>query len=403
MKAIRNQTIPAAIVFGSYYASNCVFFSYINAYLSDMGYSGVETGLIFTIIYLSSSICAPLIGYLTDTYIPYRKFIPLALCVSMPFVAIIPFLGTRTIPMVCCIVITAIAQTQLNGVLDSWVVTIRERFHSVNYPSARLVGSLGFSCSAVLVGYLLPVTGYSIIFILNIVFCIIHLVGSLYLTHIPCVNAKTTENKTATQTNSLSFTAAMVILMKNGRFLVFFITQFLFYAGLRMTLTFHPQLLSAIGGDSVDLGYSIFMSAIMEVPVMLVLARWRPNRNLQWFLALSLFIGAVKGVILVLTRSTTIFILAQSFQGLGLGIMLVVALDYIRKIVPENIYSTACTLYYAATAGIASIAASFFGGLLLDFSRNIFLLCAMGLMMVSPVIMGGFAALTRRRYENSAT
>jgi len=391
MKPARNQNIPCIAIMGFYWASNAIYFAYISAFLLDRGYSAFEVGIVSTILYLVSTLLGPVSGYITDSLLPPRRYIPVAMAVTIPFVLAGPFVANSLFITVLCVIVAAFCQNLLFGVIDSWVMKLRETHPEIQYPIARSMGSVGYSVIAAVTGYLAGFWGYNVIFPLNILCCIAVALCAMKMEPVPC------SNRTQGSEEKIGFLPALKILCTNFQFVAYVLSMLFIYVCTRLTLIFHPNLIAHVGGTSTDLGISIFMSAIFEVPVMFFAARYFRRFDPRKLTFVGLLIGALKPVILFFADSVPVFWAAQVTQAISIGMFLPLAVSYLRNIVPKQIYATAIMVNGAVTSGLSGIFASFFGGLLLDISRELFLLVAIG-FGAAAVLLYGLSML--KHYDN---
>ena len=391
-KPARRQNIPCCIIMFFYWASNAIFFAYISAFLLDRGYSAFEVGIVSTILYLVSTLLGPVSGYITDSILPPKRYIPTAMAVAIPFVLIIPQLAENLFVMILCIIAVAFCQNLLFGVIDSWIVKLKEIHPEINYPIARSAGSIGYSVIAAATGYIAGFLGYNVIFPMNILCCIVVALCALKMEPVPC------SNRSRGSEEKIGFLPALKILVTNFQFVAYLLSMLCIYIGTRFTLIFHPKLIEYVGGTSADLGVSIFLSAIFEVPVMVFAIRNYRRFDPRKLAFIGLLIGASKPVILYFATSVPVFWAAQATQAISIGMFLPLTVSYLRKIVPKQIYATALMLNGAVTNGLSGIFASFFGGMLLDISRELFLIVAI-CFSAAAVIIYGLSLL--KKYDNT--
>ena len=391
MKPARNQNIPCIAIMGFYWASNAIYFAYISAFLLDRGYSAFEVGIVSTILYLVSTLLGPVSGYITDSLLPPRRYIPVAMAATIPFVLAGPFVANSLFITILCVIVAAFCQNLLFGVIDSWIMKLRETRPEIQYPIARSMGSVGYSVIAAVTGYLAGFWGYNVIFPLNILCCIAVALCALKMEPVPC------SNLTRGSEEKIGFLPALKLLCTNFQFVAYVLSMLCIYVCTRLTLIFHPNLIAHVGGTSTDLGISIFMSAIFEVPVMFFAARYFRCFDPRKLTFVGLLIGALKPVILFFADSVPVFWAAQVTQAISIGMFLPLAVSYLRNIVPRQIYATAIMVNGAVTSGLSGIFASFLGGLLLDISRELFLLVAIG-FGAAAVLLYGLSML--KHYDN---
>lgn len=392
MKPARNQNIPCIAIMGFYWASNAIYFALLSAFLLDRGYSAFAVGIVSTILYLVSTLLGPVSGYITDSLLPPKRYIPAAMALSIPFVLAVPLVVDSFILTILCVIVAAFCQNLLFGVIDSWIMKLKETRSEVTYPIARSMGSIGYSVAAAVAGYIAGFLGYDVIFPLNILCCLLVAFCALKMEPVPCSNrSHGTEKK-------IGFLPAMKILCTNFQFVAYVLSMLCIYTCTRFTLIFHPNLIEHVGGTSTDLGISIFMSAIFEVPVMVFATRYYRRFDPRKLALIGLLIGASKPVILYFADSVPVFWAAQATQAVSIGMFLPLAVSYLRRIVPKQIYATAIMVNSAATSGLSGIFASFFGGILMDISRELFLIVAIG-FGVAAVVLYGLSML--KKYDNT--
>ena len=187
IRPARNQNIPTAAVQGLYWAMIAAFIAFINAYLLSVGYDDVQIGWINTIMYAFSTVAGPLTGFITDVYIPARRYLILAFLISAPFVVLVPVVHASFAAVTACVVIVAILQNMSCGVVDSWIMRIRSDLgRELNYPVTRCGGSILYSVSALVVGQLITRLGYSVMFIATLVLMAATILSMLYLEPVGC-------------------------------------------------------------------------------------------------------------------------------------------------------------------------------------------------------------------------
>jgi len=392
MKPARNQNIPCTAIMVCYWASNAIYFSYISAFFLDRGYSAFEVGIVSTILFLVSTLLGPVSGYITDSLMPPRRYIPVSIALSIPFVLLVPFIADNLFVTILCVIVVAFCQNLMFGVIDSWIIKLRETRPEVTYPLARSMGSIGFSVAAAATGHIAGFFGYRVIFPLNILFCLLVALCAMKMEPVPC------SNRTRGAEEKISFLPALKLLCTNFQFVAFLLSMLCIYISIRFTLTFHPNLIAYVGGTSADLGISIFLSAIFEVPVMIFATRYYRRFDPRKLALIGLLIGACKPIILFFADSVPVFWAAQVTQAISVGMFLPLTVSYLRKIVPPQIYATAIMVNGAVTNGLSGMLASFFGGLLMDVSRELFLIVAIG-FGAAAVILYGLSML--KRFDNT--
>ncbi|MCI6909191.1 MAG: MFS transporter [Clostridiales bacterium] len=373
----KNQNLPAALVQGLYWAMIAAFFSFINAFLLESGYSDIQIGWISTIIYLTSTFAGPLTGYLTDVFIPARRFLFLCFLASVPFVLLVPAVVSSFAAVTCCVVAVTVLQNLVCGVIDSWTMRIREQDRSLSYPMTRSVGSLLFAASAYGVGLLAARFGYRITFAANIVFLVMTLAAMLFLRPVGCPGRDSRAK--------VGFAGALRELMHCREYVIYIASMICYLFGLRLTLVFQPNLFFSVGGTAADVGAASAIAAVFEVPCILMMTRAKRFAKPVICLA-ALLIGSVKPLLMLLVPSVGAYLGAQVFQAVSYGFQIAFSLYYIQHITPPRLYATAVMIYTTANMGVACMLASLTGGYMFAVSSTLLLGVSTVFMLLSAAV-----------------
>lgn len=388
MRAAKNQNIPAACVQALYWAMIAAFFGFFTAFLLENGYSDVQVGWISTIIYLVSTLLGSLTGYITDMLIPAKKLLILSFLFSIPFVILVP-LTVGSFPLVLgCIIIVSVLQILMCGVVDAWIMRIREKHTELSYPLTRSAGSLVYAIAAYGVGLLIARFGYAYAFGANIVFLLATVVAMLFLENVPIQGRRETDEK------PLSFWKALSGLARCREYVIYVAAMILYFYGMRLTLVFQPNLIFAVGGTSADVGAACAIAAVFEIPFVLMMTRADKFAKPEMCF-FSLLIGACKGLMMLLFPTVGAYLGAQVFQAVSYGFQISFSLYYIQRVTPPHLYATAIMVYTTANMGISCMLAALTGGYMFEVSDTL-LLSASSVTMVLAAAVFALTFVKRR-------
>ncbi len=380
IRPARNQNIPTALVQGLYWAMIAAFIAFINAYLLSVGYNDVQIGWINTIMYLFSTVAGPLTGFVTDVYIPARRYLILAFLISAPFVVLVPVVHASFAAVTACVVLVAILQNMSCGVVDSWIMRIRSDLgRDLNYPVTRCGGSILYSVSALVVGQLITRLGYSVMFIATLVLMAATILSMLYLEPVGCPGrAKDGEQ-------AIGFGQAIRELGRCREFVIYIAAMVFFLYALRLVLVFLPNLYFAIGGTAAHVGMANAISATLEIPFILMMLK--PEKYARpWLCFLSLLLGGCKSLTMLLFPTVGAYLAANIFQGFSYGFQVAFSVFYIQRITPPKLYATALMVYTTANMGLGCMLASVTGGYMLAKSPSTLLITATVSMFLSAAV-----------------
>lgn len=247
-------------------------------------------------------------------------------------------------------------QTPQPAVLDSWI--LKKNVNTpLNYGFIRMWASIGFSCFGWIIGISIEGAGYGVMFVFAAAFVAVTLAVSLLVSD--CGGGGE-----GIRLGDLRLSYGRLI--KNRRYLLFLAACFLIGFGNQATDNLLSLVVSEVGGGSGDLGMIIFLSAITELPFFFysarIFSRFSP-RQCFWF---SCCAYVLEYTIIALAHSTTMVAVGVLFQGIGFSVLLPNLRTFAHDNSPEQMRTSAQTLTDAVFAGLAGMASSAFGAVIIE-------------------------------------
>jgi MFS family permease len=306
-----------------------------------------------TILGATNFIAQPIFGYLTDNYISEKKLFIICSILTIPTLFLLQASIATFWALIATTFLLGIFLRQFVSVIDSWTVKIRTTNSDINYGLTRGMGSLSFAISALVFGKIFEIYSLEYIFISCAGFVVVSIIVALSIDKSNI--KKNTEKK-----------AGFKIILKNPRYKLLLISGFLCTFSLSIAITYFPLLLESKGGTSGDLGISLFITALSEVPVMLLLNRFANRIKIDKLLLIALLFYIFRVGSMLLAPNLTILIAVQSIQSLSFGLYYPTAIIYIYEIIDSRFISTAIMTFSSFTMAISAIIASSIGGLMID-------------------------------------
>ena len=380
IRPARNQNIPTALVQGLYWAMIAAFFAFINAYLLEVGYNDVQIGWISTIMYLVSTVAGPLAGYITDVYVPARRYLCWVFIASVPFVLLVPAVHASFAALAACVVAVAILQNISCGVLDSWIMRIRSmKGKDISFPLTRCGGSILYSLTALTIGHLITSLGYPVMFVSSLILVAATVLAMQFLEPVGC------PGRGASRGENIRFGEALRQLLHCREYVIFIAASVFFLYALRVVLVFLPNLYFAIGGDAADVGKANAISSSLEIPFILMMLK--PEKFAKTKLCLASFLlGGCKTLTMLLFPTVGAYLAANVFQGISYGFQIAFSVFYIQKITPPKLYATATMIYTTANVGLGCMLGSLTGGYMLARSPQLLLAVSTACMVLSAAV-----------------
>ena len=384
------------LYFFFYNAAYCLSFGFIVPYLNAKGYESGFVGLVMTLCALLNMVSQPVLGYVSETFIP-TKYLMLAICgACIPVGYLIPQNIGVPVLVVATIVLLALLEYPGFPISDMWSVKLSEHFGAVNFGFVRSCGSLGYAVAGLIFGEVLDIIGIDHMFTIHAILLGITIACALPINKVPLANKKE-KNK---EKSNISMAEALKILSHNKKYMMFIIGFMFINIGMRFVSSFYPVLIELKGGTVGHVGIGLFLMAFSEIPFI-----WGFNKYKKWFkiefimlFGLSMF--TVRNLSMLYAPNVFWLIVAQATQGISYGVYVPALVYYISSITPKKITTTAISLIGGLVGAIAAIMGNFVGGLLMEiFDAYTCIKLCVGLSATGAVIYFLSMFVRKTKYE----
>jgi PPP family 3-phenylpropionic acid transporter len=353
--------------------------TYLTVFLQRQGFQPNQVGLITATNSTVAILATPFWGMMADRIRSIRRIFLFCISVAVVLWALVPAASRITIGpltlMYLVIPLSAFFRMPANSLMDSFVVQQADLSH-VSYGHARLWGSVGWTVMCLILSFVLPRAGVELSF---------YLYGMAFIPiYTIMFRMKSSDMIVAQHRKHNSFkTMQLGRLFKSYYYITYLIFALFMHMPTSISMTFLPYLVASVGGNTAQLGLVAGYKALLEIPTLLLIKPLRQRFPLPVAIggaALLYFIEA-----LFYTRASNLLqiIAIQTFHGLGGGLMIGAATNYVYSLAPEGLNSTAHTVHGAVNS-FAAIIGSILGG---------FLIMAVGIRMfyILIAIMLAFA------------
>ena len=166
----------------------------------------------------------------------------------------------------------------------------------------------------------------------------------------------------------------------NKKYISFLILTFLFYFCSSITATFLPVYYTAkdgIGGSVGVLSLMISVATFLEWGIMIVFSGVLEKMKAKHKFFIMGISGIFRSGIIFLVENQYLILLCFLFQGIWYGLLWSSVTPYIKKIVPENSLASAQGTWTVVSAGLATFAGTYAGGVIAE---------AIGLKMLFMIV-----------------
>lgn len=359
--SLRTLTIQGAIVEAAYWFGYCTYIAFMVTTLLDNGWSNSKATAAMTSMSLISLLIQPIFGYLSDNYLSEKKLTRILMLCSAIFLALMPFALKSGYSILVLVDMVCINVTggQVCGLLDAWVVGLKNEHPSMNYGLLRGTGSLTYALSSLSMGLVTVRLGHGARLWIGGIAMLLSFAASYFLKG----SKRAIEEENAQQ---LSGKEAMQLVFSSKKFNLLLIVTFCLLLGSNSMTTLLQLCIQDFGGTTAQVGTASALCAISEVPCMFLMAYVIGRIGEPKLMALCSLFYVIRMIATAAAGTVNALILIQLLQGITYAVLMPVSMSYLSRIVDARVRSTAVTTFTAITSSVASILGNFITTLLLS-------------------------------------
>lgn len=353
----RSANALYAVIQGLYFCSYALISGFASAYLLNRGYTNGQIGLMLGI----GNIGAVGIQLLTASVVS-KTGIRLGRVISGANAAMVLLslallllpLGDAALCIAYVLVYTLLASMQPS--VNSLFRGYNEAGIRVDFGSARGVGSAAYSTTSLLTGMLIHRVSPDILPGLYAIPCVLLCIA------VTVFNAPNVADR---PTGTAAPAEKRILMREYPQFYMFFAGVMCLTTAYGFTETFLLQIMHRIGGNSTTLGIATFISAMTELPAMILYRRFADKMGNRRLLVLAGWMWAAKSFLIMLAPSVTVIYLAELLQFVGFAIYVPAGVRFISHTLPDSEFLKGQAIVGSAyTAGY--LICTFVGGPMID-------------------------------------
>jgi PPP family 3-phenylpropionic acid transporter len=348
---LNRAQVLACLYYACFFGAVGVYVPYLPLYLEAVGLSGSQIGLISALWPIMLLFASPLWGSIGDRFRLHRYLLPIA-----SFGTILPALLILVAPglpaLVLLSLIAAFFSTPIIPLIDSAVIDLTQGTR-VSYGSIRSWGSVGFTVTTWVMGYVIQAQGLEWLFY---AYALLLAAAGLIALGLPARR----------QSWEVSYRAGLGQLLRRRSLLLVLGAVFLIGATMHVYNSFFPLYLVDLGGSVAWVGVAGAIAAVAEVPVLYYSGWFFRRFGVRGTLLLGYGLYATRWAVLALVASPLVAMLNTLSHGLTFGTHLAGSVAYVERHTPPGLHSTAQSVLTAAGFGVGSVLGALGGGWLLD-------------------------------------
>lgn len=371
--------------------------NYQTVYLQSRGYTATTIGLINAVLSAVTIMATPVWGMISDRIRSIRRVFLLTLIVGSVLFAFIPaIIGLPVLSAPLMLVYLSLVyffRNPANALMDNWLVRYSNQ-KGVDYGSIRSFGSLGYAICGVLIAGAVSSFGTAWTFP----------VCSAMMALVVAMSLRTDDAKPVAPATGAPAREAFnpLTLFKNYYFTTFLAFSLLLYIVINSAAAFLPYLLEEVGVSSSRYGVITAYMATLEIPMLLAARPLRRRAPLYALCIASGFSYAAACLLLgTCAHSLGMIVAIETLSGVGSGLLIASAANYIYTLTPENLKATGQSIYVAVTA-LSGIAGNLIGGAVVDALSAPLLYCIMGVTgLISALFLLGTIVIGAKLLKQS--
>jgi PPP family 3-phenylpropionic acid transporter len=341
------------------FASIAVIQPYLTLYYNQIGFSGVQIGMVAVISALAVILLAPYFGHIYDQSRHKRLFLIIAELIVVLSLGAVPFL--REFALVTFLFsVHRIASTVSISTMENLAFQVGSLDGRSRFGKLRMWGSFGFGLMAFMGGQLMhryQIQANNTIFIVLVV-----LVLAVILLIPESVFARPVEE----DSTRLSIWAVLKLILKDKYLLLLVIALALTDPVLDGIRSFEPIYMKDLGFTEVIIGLSVMLSAISEIPMMINADRLVSKIGVQRVLLFVFAFDLARRLVVWIFPSAGMVFVTTVLNSVSFPLRLVSTVTLINLHIPRQYTTTANTFVGLTLIGVGYMVSNAAAGWLYD-------------------------------------
>lgn len=351
---------------GLFWCTYCISWSYTACFLTDKGYSSFTVGLVTGLGAIASVILQPataaLAGKISILNDKLNAIILKIISLAAAILIMAGFPGNLSIAVLFT-VLTAI-DASIPSILSTLATSYINAGNFLNYGAARGFGSLTYSVFSLILGILVSRAGTDILMILYIFFGILYIIA---VAAFPANGSKSDSNSVNDKPGKPSGSREGTGLLARYPYLYsFFAASILLYIGHNIFNIFLINIVNRAGGDSVNLGVALAISACVELPAMACFVQIENKIPVEKLMIISSIIFTMKAFAAIFATSVPAVYIVSFMQIGAFAIFTPGSVYFICKHLSPSDNSLGQALLGSCTLGLGGTLGNILGGFIID-------------------------------------
>ena len=359
----RKLMIQYCILQGSYWASFCVIYAFATVFLLSRGFESSMIGVIIAAGNILGVILQPMVASIADRSekISLHKLTAMLSIIMILLLVLLYFVPNGLLAVAVLFLLTDTFLQVIQPLINSVSVYYVNQGVSVDFGSARGIGSLSYAAASYVLGIVVEKFGTRSILMAGILVALVLLVTVLSMPVLSSSAASRLGEKEPEQND-----AGLIVFA--GRYKNFMLTL----AGITLLFTFHNmnnayliKVIENVGGTSADMGRMLSIAAVTELPVMFLFSRISKHFKSSTLLMVSSAFFAIRAAGFMLAGNVMTMYLAAMLQIGSFALYIPSSVYYVNEtMLDQDKFKGQAVM--TATNTLGGVFGSLFGGFLID-------------------------------------
>lgn len=359
----RKLMMQYCILQGSYWASFCVIYAFATVFLLSRGFESSMIGVIIAAGNILGVILQPMVASIADRSekISLHKLTAMLSVIMILLLVLLYFVPNGLLAVAVLFLLTDTFLQVIQPLINSVSVYYVNQGVSVDFGSARGIGSLSYAAASYILGIVVEKFGTRSILMAGILVALVLLVTILSMPVLSSSAASRLGEKEPEQND-----AGLIVFA--GRYKNFMLTL----AGITLLFTFHNmnnayliKVIENVGGTSADMGRMLSIAAVTELPVMFLFSRISKHFKSSTLLMVSSAFFAIRAAGFMLAGNVMTMYLAAMLQIGSFALYIPSSVYYVNEtMLDQDKFKGQAVM--TATNTLGGVFGSLFGGFLID-------------------------------------
>ena len=319
-------TLRYIIINATYFAVYSGIHAYSSVFLLEKGFSNTLIGITLALANILSVIFQPLVAGLIDKQgkLTNRNVSMASTALLLLGSILLLIIKNGIVAIFIIFALIYMVQMVYQPIITAMYFEYEAAGCHIYYGLARGLGSAGFAVTSVFTGMAIGKFGVSILMILDIIFLSIALIV-LFFFKKPAVKAAEPSKDEVAHNNLFSF------IKTYPGFMLFVLGAVCFFFAHNAINDYMIQIITPLGGTEAQMGTSVFIAAILELPTMALIDKVMKKISCKNLLLISGTAFLIKTLLMLIAPNMVVVYISQAMQMFAYAVFIPVSAYFVNQ------------------------------------------------------------------------